>query len=73
MPEEPELVNHLVKPELNVQKQKPASSPPKRASIGFMRRRRALLDDDLSEGESDLSEVSEGQVNKIILNLFYGL
>lgn len=59
VPEEPELVNHLVKPELNVQKQKPASSPPKRASIGFMRRRRALLDDDLSEGESDLSEVSE--------------
>lgn len=28
-----------------------------RPSGGFARRRRALLDDDLSEGESDLSEV----------------
>ena len=36
------------------------TSPPKRSNpVGFMRRRRALLDDDLSEGESDLSEVSE--------------
>ena len=38
-----------------------------RSGAGFARRRRALLDDDLSEGESDLSEVSEEDENDEIL------
>lgn len=50
------------------------ASPPKRSStMGFMRRRRALLDDDLSEGESDLSEVSEEDEDRINDEIMYDI